>query len=95
MVFDQIFATQRLIGEAHIHHRRGVTLCSGEVYQPAFSQQVDSPAVGSNEFLYEWPNFPAAHRGGHQRRDVDFNVEVPAVGNDGPRPALPQNDQRR
>ena len=44
---------ERLVGEAHVHHRGGVALGGREVDEPALGQQVDALAAGEDVLLDE------------------------------------------
>ena len=82
-VLDHVFGGQRLVGEAHVHHGGGVAFGGRQVHQAAVGEQVELAAVGQHELFYEVAHFPTAPAGHlHQRGDIDFVVEVAAVGQD-------------
>ena len=83
VVLDHELGAERLVGEAHVHDRRRVTLGRRQVDQPAFGQQVDAAAVGHGVLLDELAHRALLHRELLERRDVDLDVEVAGVGDDG------------
>ena len=75
-----ILGSQSLICEAHVHHCRRVTFCGGQIYQPTLAQQVYFPPVAHEVLVHEWPDRGFAVSQFFHCLDVDFDVEVAAVG---------------
>ena len=71
------------LAKRHVHDGRRVPLGGGQVDQAALAQERDAAAVGQDELLDEGTRL--ARRDGHlsQRRDVDLDVKVARVGQDG------------
>src|SRR5215472_18674415 len=82
VVLDHPLAAERLIGEGHVHHRRGMTLSGGEVHQatlaednhpfPAFERVLLHVLADGGSFLGERA----------ERVEIELDVEVAAVGDD-------------
>src|SRR6266850_2479275 len=81
-MLDQVLRRQRLVGEAHVHDARGVSLRGGEIDQAAFAEQGDAAAVGELVLVEESADGPPLAVL-LQPLDVDLDVEVAAVRDDG------------
>src|SRR5215472_1030292 len=81
MMLHEVFSRQGLVGEAHIHHGRGVAFGAGEVDQAAFGDQIDLAAVFQLELVDQRANFFFGSRQGFEHRDFDFHVEVAGIAN--------------
>src|SRR4029077_3498176 len=75
-----VLRTQRLVGKAHVHHRRRVTLRGREIDQPTFRQHVEPTPVAELVLLNARPHLPDPGRDVVERLQVDLRVEVPGVG---------------
>ena len=82
MVLDHELGAERLVGEAHVHDRRRVTLGRRQVDQAAVGEQVDAAAVRHGVLLDELAHRALLDRELLERRDVDLDVEVAGVGDD-------------
>ena len=82
-MLHHVFGGERLVGEAHVHHRRRVSLGRREVDQPPLPQHVDAPSALERELLDERTHRSAAARHRSQRLEVDLHVEVAGVAEDG------------
>src|SRR5438067_12879073 len=60
-----------------------MALRRGQGHEPPFGDQVDPTAVLELELLDELPRLPRLAGELPQRRDLDLDVEVPRVGEDG------------
>ena len=80
---DHVLGTQRLVGEAHVHHGRRVPLGGAQVDQPPLGQQVDAAPVGERELLDILAHGAPLDGQRRQRRDVDLDVEMARVADDG------------
>ena len=83
MVPGDEFRRQGLVGKAHVHDRRGVAFGRGQVDQTAFRQDIEAGAVLQGKFLHRLPDMTPGGADALQGRDVDFDVEVPGIGEDG------------
>src|SRR5260221_1210723 len=83
VVLDEIFGRERLVSEAHVHHRSGVAFGRGEVDETAFGDEVHLAAVLHEEFVHQRTNFSLAGRERFERGNFNFHVEVAGVANDG------------
>src|SRR3954469_7475134 len=75
-VLDRVLGRERLIREAHVHHRLRMTLRSRDVDEPALCEGKGAPAVLEFELLDEVARLTRLDGELAQRRDVDFDVEV-------------------
>src|SRR4030042_5407774 len=91
-----MFPTERLIGKTHVHDAGRMTFASGQIYQTALSQKVQTSAIGQGVLLYQG-SYPAlaAHQS-FKRRNIDLNIKMATVGHDGSifhsQEMLPVND---
>ncbi len=81
VVGAQIFGGKRLVGEAHVHDRSGMSFGSGKIDEAPFSKQVHLAAILHFIFIDERANFllPAGQL--LKRWNVDLHVEVAGVAN--------------
>src|SRR4029453_15382373 len=83
-VLDDELDRERLIGEAHVHDRGRMAFRGSEIDQPSVGDEIDAPAVVQAELLHERPRGTGLDRELPERRDVDLDVEVTSVCQDGP-----------
>ena len=69
------------MAKLNVHDGGGMAFGGGQVDEATLAKQVEPSAVGGLVFLNEGAHFAVTHRHGLQRRYVDFDVEVAAVGN--------------
>ena len=79
----QILDNERLVGEAHVHDRRWMTIRGRQVDEPPFAQESDGSPVEHPIFLYEGAHRLLAVGQLLQGVDIYLHVEVAAVGDDG------------
>src|SRR3984893_4791000 len=81
-VLHHVLGGERLVREAHVHHARGMAFRRGEVDEASLAEHGDAPAVLQRVLVDE-----VAHRALLrvllQPGDVDLDVEVAGVGDDG------------
>src|SRR5439155_17100161 len=82
-VLDRVLRRQGLVREGHVHHQRGVPFRGRQVHEPAVRDEVEAPSVLERELVDERPRLPRLSRELLERRDVDLDVEVPGVREDG------------
>src|ERR1700722_1234665 len=82
-VLDHVIGGQGLVGEAHVHHRRGMALCSCEVDETTVAKEINPATVFHCVFFDERPGFFLSARKLFERGDVDFDVEVARVADHG------------
>src|SRR4249919_233615 len=83
VVLGHVLGGERLVREAHIHDRRRVPLRGGQVHEPPLREQVEAAPVGHFEALDVLTGPRRRDREVSQRRDVDLDIEVAGVGEDG------------
>src|SRR6266851_2211667 len=44
-ILDHVLDRQRLVGEAHVHDRRGMSFGGGQIDEPSFAEKVDLAAI--------------------------------------------------
>jgi L-ascorbate metabolism protein UlaG (beta-lactamase superfamily) len=81
-VLDQIFGGQGLVGKRHIHHGTGVTFGAGQVNQATFAEHVDAATAGQDVLVDGGAGLALFDGNRFDGVDVDFDVEVTAVGDD-------------
>src|SRR5512132_477711 len=83
VVLHHPLAARRLVGEGHVHHAGGVALGGGQVHQPALAEHDDPLAGLEGELLHEVADGGPLLGNLRQRLEVQLDVEVAAVGDDG------------
>ena len=76
VVLGDVLRAERLVGEAHVHDRRGVTLGGGEVEQAALGEHVDRASVAQAVRLHERPRCGDLDRHVVDRGEVDLVIEM-------------------
>ncbi len=83
-VLDHVLGSQRLVGKGHVHDRGWVAFGGRKVDQAALAKQVDAATIFQLVLLDERAHqLRLALREFLQRRNVDLDVEMPGVRNDG------------
>src|SRR3954471_19022142 len=77
-LLHHVLGAQRLVGEAHVHHRAGVPFGAGEVDQPALAEDGDAVPVLERVLVDELAD-RSLLRVLLQPVDVHLDVEVAAV----------------
>src|ERR1051326_953333 len=83
-VFDHVFDRERLVGEAHVHDAGGVAFSGGQVDQAAVAEEVDFAAVFERVLVDEAAGGALAGAHVFKSWNVDLDVEVAGVRDDGP-----------
>src|SRR5262249_24604777 len=71
-VVDHVLGGERLVGEGHVHHGRGMTLGRREVDEASLRDQEEALPILELELLDELTGFPRLGRELAQRRDLDL-----------------------
>ena len=82
VVLGDVLRAQRLVGEAHVHHRGGVSLGCGEIEQASLGKHVHGASVVQPVRLDERARIRDLRRHVVDGGEVDLVVEMPAVGDD-------------
>ena len=79
VMLDHVLGGERLVGEAHVHHRRGMAFGGGEIDEAAFAEQINLAAVLHGVFVDEGARGFLAAGKLFERGDIDLHVEVAGV----------------
>src|SRR5579859_6793160 len=79
----QVFGRESLIGEAHVHHSRGMPFRSCKIDKATFPEKINLASVLQEIFVDKRADFALAGRQAFKRRNIDFDVEVAGVANHG------------
>ena len=83
VILHHVLGGQRLVGEAHIHHRRRMPFGGREIDQAAVGQHVQLAPVAERILFHELARLPVGRTDLGQRLQIDLHVEVSRVAEDG------------
>src|SRR2546430_11323320 len=78
----EVLDRQRLVREAHVHHRGRMSLRSREVHEASFSEHHDATAIAQLVFVHERPKLGLLARLLGEGLQIDLVVEVARVRQD-------------
>src|SRR6187551_1506808 len=82
-VLDHELGRKGLVRKAHVHHGRRMAFGRAEVHEAAVGDEVDPPSVREHELLHERARDARLRRHVLQRGDLDLDVEVAGVRENG------------
>src|SRR5258708_5812785 len=83
VVLHHVVGGKRLVGEAHVHDRCRMAFGGRKVDQSAFAEHIDAAPVAHHVLFDELAGLPTRGRQPAERLQVDFDVEVAGVADDG------------